>query len=201
MNTSSLSIYAIIPAAGRSRRMGNAKQLLDIDGRPMLNVVLDSLVAADVFGVMLVTHRMITDALKTSIGDKINIVYNEDESSEMIDSIRMGLHAWRDRCPVDENDGFLICPADQPGISTADFNTCISAFRATPDRIVIASRDRQKGHPIIFPASLAAFVESSACDEGLNALPRGIPERVRLIPCASLGVVRDIDTPEDYASF
>ena len=126
---------------------------------------------------------------------------NDDEGTEMIDSIRMGIQALKGtgQGPAD-NDGYLILPADQPGIDAADIDRCIAEFSADATRIVIASHDGRRGHPIIFPASLVEFVRSGMCDMGLNALPRTHAERVVTIPCGSPGVIRDIDTPDDYES-
>ena len=39
-------IYAVIPAAGRSRRMGIAKQLLPYDDRTALEVVIETILAS-----------------------------------------------------------------------------------------------------------------------------------------------------------
>lgn len=164
----------------------------------MLADVLDALAASAIDGIALVTHAAITRQLEVARWSAVFVVPNEDESSEMIDSVRMGLTAWHARRAPRDHDGFLVCPADQPGISTADFNACIAAFRAAPDRILTASRDGRRGHPLIFPASLADFVRSPACDAGLNRLPRAHPDRVQLVACASPGVTRDLDTPADY---
>jgi molybdenum cofactor cytidylyltransferase len=195
-------IFAILPAAGRSRRMGRDKQLLDVGGAPMLLAALRPLAAARVAGVVLVTHRAIADRLQGGHQlDSLPPVFlasNENETSEMIDSVRIGLSAWQHRESIGDRDGFLVCPADQPGIPTSDFNACIAAFAGAPDRIVIASRTSHRGHPIIFPAALVPFVQSTACDTGLNALPRAFPERVLAIECSSPAVARDVDTPEDY---
>jgi CTP:molybdopterin cytidylyltransferase MocA len=199
-------IFAIIPAAGQSRRMGTAKQLLDVGGRPMLLSVLESLAASEVDGIVLVTNSSVAQQLagySLSNTGKLGlpmppIAINDDPKSEMIDSIRIGIAEWRKRQTLREHDGFLVCPADQPGIAMADFNACIAAFRASPDRIVIGTYDGRRGHPIVFPVSLADFVQSSACNAGLNALPRAHPERVIAQPCGSPAVVRDVDTPEDY---
>src|SRR5215813_10411057 len=114
-------VFAIVPAAGRGRRMGGDKQLLDVGGRPMVLAVLESLAASAVAGVALVTHRGIAEALP-SFPRGTFIAFNDDPTTEMIDSIRSGVSAWRARETIQPNDGFLICPADQPGISTADFN-------------------------------------------------------------------------------
>ena len=191
-------VYAVVPAAGRSRRMGRAKQLLDVGGRPMVLAVLESLAAAEVAGVGVVTHRAVAEQLKWGHLPGVFLASNEDQTSAMIDSVRIGLRTWSDRATVAETDGFLVCPADHPGITTADFNTCVAAFRAATDRIVIASRAGRRGHPIIFPAALASFVQSKACDCGLNTLPRAFPQRVLVVERRSKGVTQDVDTPQDY---
>ncbi len=191
-------VFAIVPAAGRSRRMGRDKQLLDVGGRPMVVAVLESLVSAAVQGVALVTHRSIADALPSSLPRGVFLVLNDDPATEMIDSIRLGLRAWREREAIASSDGFLICPADKPEIAAADIDGCIAAFRAAPERIVIAEQGGRRGHPIIFPGVLAEFVHSAACDAGLHAMPRAQAELVLTVACQSRGVVRDIDTPDDY---
>ncbi|MFH1749028.1 MAG: nucleotidyltransferase family protein [Planctomycetota bacterium] len=198
MTTYKPRIFAIVPAAGRSRRMGTAKQLLDVGGATMLNSVMAPLAAARVAGIALVTHSGLVNQLAAERFADTFIALNDDETSDMIDSVRIGLAAWAERETIRERDGFLVCPADHPGITTADFDTCVAAFRDTPDQIVIATRAGKRGHPIIFPGEFLPFVQSTACDSGLNALPRAHAQRVLTAPCHSTGVTRDVDTPQDY---
>jgi molybdenum cofactor cytidylyltransferase len=197
-NRQSSRVFAVVPAAGRSRRMGAAKQRLDVGGRTMLQAVLAPLVAAEVEGIVVVTHSAIAGEVVGTLPRGAFIAINDDPDSRMIDSIRIGLSEWSRREAVDDRDGFLVCPADQPDIATADFNACASAFRAAPDRIVIATWNGRLGHPIVFPASLSGVVRSPACGAGLNALPRTLPDRVWTVACRSHAVTRDVDTPEDY---
>lgn len=188
-------VVAIVPAAGQGRRFGGPKQLAPVAGRPMLLDVLDALSAAGVDSITVVTTPAIAAALDLPGRPGVLLAYNENADSEMIDSIRIGLAAAQPVAP--HIDGFLICPADHPGLSTADLAACLDAFRGRPDRITIAARDGRRGHPLIFPAALLAFVNSPACDGGLNALPHAMADRVVLVPCQSIGVTRDIDTPAD----
>lgn len=198
-------VLAILPAAGRSRRMDAPKQLADIGGRPMLLAVLEPLLASRVAGVVLVTHSLIAERLGALLSPpadapgRVRLVINDDESSEMIDSVRLGLRSWREGGSERDPAGFLVCPGDQPGIRAADFDACIAAFEQSPERIVIATHGGRRGHPLIFPARDAGFVESAACVGGLSALPRAFPQRVLTVECASDGVVSDVDTPADLA--
>ncbi len=195
-------VFAIVPAAGRSRRMGRDKQLLDVGGRPMLAGVLEVLERSRVCSVTLVTHSGITAHIETNRFAKVRMVINDDEKSHMIDSVRMGLDAIRSRAGdgVGPHDGFMVLPADQPGIDVADINRCIAEFSTDTTRIVIATHGERRGHPMIFPASLEPFVRSDACNGGLHLLPRTHADRVVTVPCGSPAVIRDIDTPDDYES-
>ena len=197
----SIRVFAIVPAAGRSRRMGSDKQLLDIGGQPMLAGVLDVLERSRVCSVTLVTHSGIIAHIETNRFAKLGVVINDDEQSHMIDSVRMGINATchgRVGHEIAPPDGFLILPADQPGIDAADIDLCIAEFLTDTTRIVIATHGGRRGHPLIFPASLEPFVQSDACDGGLNALQRTHPDRVATVEFGSPGVIRDIDTPTDY---
>jgi molybdenum cofactor cytidylyltransferase len=234
-------VFAVIPAAGRSRRMGVAKQLLDIGGRSMLAAVVEPIAAARVAGVVVVTHSGLVGAVgeiarllgerpspyplpkreggragaplaeeepspyplpgregACACGCPVFVALNDDENSEMIDSVRIGLAAWRARAVVGANDGFLVCPADQPGIAAADFDACIAAFEASPRSIIVATHGGWRGHPVIFSAELVEFVMSPACDQGLRAVPAAYAARVVEVECRSGATVRDLDTPEDY---
>src|SRR5687767_13983817 len=52
------SVVGIIPAAGRSGRMGTPKQLLHVDGKPMLLGVVDALLGGGVARVVVVTNSV-----------------------------------------------------------------------------------------------------------------------------------------------
>jgi CTP:molybdopterin cytidylyltransferase MocA len=152
-------------------------------------------------GIAIVTHVEIASRLETLDLPKAFIARNDDPHSEMIDSVRIGLASWRAWRTIHDDDGFLVCPADHPGLSREDFDACIRAFRSSPDKIVVASRQGRRGHPILFAARYVGFVESAACNAGLNFLVRKHPNEVMTIECASPGVTRDLDSPEDFEDF
>jgi CTP:molybdopterin cytidylyltransferase MocA len=114
----------------------------------------------------------------------------------MIDSIRIGIAYWHQRETLQPSDGFLICTGDQPGIATKDIDRCIEAFVADPTRLIIATHQSKRGHPLILPQEMSAVVNSSACDQGLNRLPRLFTDRVTEVE-SSAEVIRNINTPHD----
>lgn len=192
-------VVAIIPAAGAGRRMGAVKQLLDVDGRPLIELTVKPFLLSEAAAVVLVTRAEVARLIRPH--PNLLIVVPDGELPEMIDSVRVGLRISRQHPQCVEASGFMICPGDHPGIQTADINRCLAAFRAGPQQVVIAARGGRRGHPIVFPAADAAFVESAACDSGLHALPRAFSNRVALVECASEGVERDIDRPDDLDRF
>jgi molybdenum cofactor cytidylyltransferase len=194
-------IYALIPAAGRSRRMGRPKQLLEIHGQPMLVTVLRAALAADVADITVVTWgdigRTTAQQLPHDELHRVSLVENADEQSEMIASVRLALRDRLERGNIGARDGFLVCPGDLPGLAASDCDACIAAFRVAPQQIVVATHAGRRGHPLIFPTRMAEFVLSSACDSGLNALPRMHALDVRTVERPTMGVTRDIDTLGD----
>ena len=190
LSMSTPRIVAIVPAAGRSTRMGTAKQLLAVRGRPMLLGVLDALHTGGADEVVLVTHSQLRDQLGILPRD-VRIAFNDDAGSTMIDSVRIGM----DAAPA--CDGYLVCPADAAGITADDVRRCAAAFHASPYLIIIAGHDGRRGHPVFFPHALAEVVRSRECDPGLNKLARSRPEVVRVIPCGA-SALANVNTREDY---
>lgn len=198
------AVYAVIPAAGHSRRMGRNKQFVAVDGKPMLQRVIEQMCASGLAGAAIVTRTAIAHDVNKCIShvtpaphDRLFVVFNDAESSEMIDSIRIGVRAWRGRVRLSESDGFLVAPGDMPGILKPDIDACIAVYRENPGMIVIARHAQKPGHPMIFPASFQAAVESAACDRGLNSLRITHAHSVRYVDRPAEGVRHDIDTPSD----
>ncbi|HOR26782.1 MAG TPA: nucleotidyltransferase family protein [Candidatus Sumerlaeota bacterium] len=189
-------LYAIIPAAGRSRRMGRPKSLIDVRGQPMLARVVEPLVAAGLEGVLIVTNAALAARLG---GLGAAVAVNPDPAAEMIDSVRLGMRWWEAARPIGPQDGFVVCPGDQPGLTARDIAACAAAYRREPARIVIAGHGGRRGHPLIFPAARRDFVYSPACDYGLNQLARRHAADVVTVDLPNPAVIRNVNTPTDLA--
>ena len=188
-------IWGIIPAAGLSRRFGRPKQLLPLHGSTVVSAVVRTILDANVSGVIVVTHTQLVTDLRLPADPRVRTAINDDERSEMIDSIRIGLSAIAELGPNDQ-DGVLVLPADMPGVSRRSCDLCVAAYRRDPRRIVIATCGDRRGHPIIFPYYMQPAVRDLT--EGLNTLPRMYPAYVTRVDVDDPGANLDIDTPEDW---
>ena len=192
---SSVNTWGIVPAAGMSRRMGRPKQLLSFRGSTMTAAVTRTLLDGDLNGVVVVTRTQLVDELRLPADPRLHVAINDDADSAMVDSIRIGL-SMLDQFQPRPHDGVLVVPSDMPNVSTDSCRVCVAAFVSRPDRIVIATHQGRRGHPIVFPFSMREIIND--LEGGLNMLPRACPERVYLVDVEDPGVEVDIDTTEDY---
>jgi nicotine blue oxidoreductase len=80
----------------------------------------------------------------------------------------------------------VVVLADGPDLSPHAIERVLAVARRER-RIVAASYDGQRGHPLVLPRELWGDVP----DEGLQGWP------VRLVPCDDLGAPGDVDEPAD----
>ena len=193
--------FAIIPAAGRSQRMGQPKLLLPWRNSTVIEHVLAAWRASQVSRVLMVVHP--TDHQLAEIGQNggVLVIQPEIPPSEMKVSVRLALDYLKEQLQPRASDAWLVAPADLPDVRTDTIDRVISAYAASLHGTPLATRiwaptcAGRRGHPVLFPWPLAEQVERLADDEGINALLSQNP--VELVEVESLGD-DDLDTPEDY---
>ncbi len=187
-------ISAIVLAAGEARRMGQTKQLLKIQGKPLLQHVLDHLCASQVGEVILVLGHDADKILKTICPGEIKIVINPAFRAGMSTSIRQGLLAL-----APNTRGFFICLGDQPGIGKEVVNRLIREFeRHSPEKSIIVPAYRgSRGHPVLFSTKYRKEASELRGDIGCRPLLDNHPEDLLTVEVDTEAVLADIDTPED----
>lgn len=187
---SSFRSIAIIPAAGRSERMGRDKLLLPWAESTVLGSVIAAWQASRVDEIVVVTRRDRQDIISLCGAQAVTVVTPELPPPEMKDSVLAALqHA--------SGDVWLLAPADMPQLNPLIINQVLAAHDPDAPEIIAPVESGKRGHPVLFPWSLASKVASLGPDEGVNAILKG--HAVREIECQHPTVHDDIDTPEDYA--
>lgn len=190
-----LSIAAVVAAAGFSRRMGQFKQLLPWGESTIIRSVVENLHAAGADPVLCVTgHRAaeVAAALKDS---PARIVYNPDyASAEMLTSYQAGIRALDPARLL----GSLLALADQPHLPAAIIRQVVEQARQTPERIVIPSHAMRRGHPIYLPARLWGDLLALPAQATLRDLLRGDTARIVYVDVESDAIRRDMDEWTEY---
>lgn len=196
-------IAAIVPAAGRSGRMGRPKLLLKHDGRSILDVVVGALLQGGAAPVVVVVPpetepegpTLAHEALRAGAA----VVAPAIRPTEMRDSIEVGLSALAAQ-PGSPPGAVLIAPADNPGITPELVRRVIGLRRAASESIIIPSFEGRRGHPILVPWETAARIRDLPPDVGVNVLVAGetAAGRVVEIELSESSALADLDTPEDW---
>jgi molybdenum cofactor cytidylyltransferase len=188
--------FAIIPAAGLSRRMGTSKLLLPVDGKPLLERVLVAWATSAVAETVVVVRK--DDEPLVQLCRRFPIVTVEADPApvEMRDSIELGLEQVESQFAPADDDTWLVAPADMPHLTAQAIDQVIARYRPAHGEPLVASTQGQCGHPVLLPWRLVAELRALPRDQGLNTLVGSL--RARMVDTGDQGVTIDIDTPADY---
>ena len=193
--------FAIIPAAGNSTRMGASKLLLPMEGGTMIEKTLAAWRNTQVDKIVVVVHPDHRELAAVCRSHGMEVVVPAMAPPEMKDSVQHGLKHIEENFRPTAVDAWLLAPADMPGISPRIIGALLAAFQLGPQCILVPTLAGKRGHPVLFPWSLAPEVFSLRAHEGLNVLRQR--HECREVPCDSIegagaAAFADIDTPEDY---
>jgi molybdenum cofactor cytidylyltransferase len=190
-------IAAVVPAAGRSVRMGRPKLLMEFEGESLIRRVVSALGDGGADRIIVVppadSPETPSIAAEASAGGA-EVLIPETQPSEMRESVELGL-AVLDADP--RPTCILLTPGDVPGITASLVARLLEVARENPDRLVIPTHDGHHGHPIVLPWSIAVRIRDLPDGAGVNRLVDHFREEILEVPHPSPGEIDDLDTPDD----
>lgn len=201
--------FAILPAAGHSRRIGRPKLLLPLlDGRALIEQVLSAWRASLVDEIVVVMRRGDAPLARLCAGPRTTMVQPDVDPPDMKASLAAGIANLRETQRPTTDDAWLVAPADMPFLAAQSIDAVIAAYRqqlaardatidSSPTKIVVPHHAGRRGHPVVLPWSIAAELAALGPDEGLKQLIARHP--LLTVDVADAGILTDVDTPEDYA--
>lgn len=194
------SICAVVLAAGRSSRMGRAKQLEIVDGTPMVVRAVQTVLASCVDDVLLVTGAYaeavmaLVESLKQRAGTRLQLVHNAEWATGQASSVRAAVQAL----PA-HSQAALFLPTDQPFAPATLLDDLSRAWRAGALLAAPTVDGQPRGAPAIFDRTL--WPELLALEGDVGARPLLQRHRAALVTLPALADwLRDIDTPADLAN-
>ncbi len=194
--TPTLRCGLIILAAGASTRMGRPKQLLPIQGQPLLERTVLAALAAPVWPVVVVLGAHADTIRPTLARHPVLVAENPAWAEGMASSLRAGLgvlNAFSLRV-----DAAVIALCDQPAFTTDVIARLLSAQRETGCTLVAARYGGHLGAPALFTRAHFAALTALTGDEGARKLiAQAPPASVAALDLPELAL--DLDTPDDVA--
>jgi molybdenum cofactor cytidylyltransferase len=183
-------ICGVVLAAGTASRFGGTKQIVPVDGKPLVAHAVDAFRAAGVDEVLVVVghdEQAVRAVLPPDVGVVANPAYRDGQAT----SLAAALHAVSD-----SSEAAVILLADQPGITGGDVVALIEGFRQTRSQIVRLAFTDGPG-PALLSREIYAEAGHLHGDAGARVLMASHPEWVHTVTI-DRPAPRDIDTQEDF---
>lgn len=186
-------IWAVILAAGESKRMGKPKMLLPFNGSTMIESVA-----------AIVTRSNVNKTLIVAGAGKESLIHlpgilplvccdNHNYKEGMLSSVKCGF-----RNIPDGTRAVLVFQGDQPLITTHVINSVIEAYLSSDKGIVVPVYKNRRGHPVLIDFRYRDEIERLNPDKGLRSLAYMFPEDVLEVTTNEPGILRDFDTYDQY---
>jgi len=188
-------LSGLVLAAGSSTRMGSPKQLLPLDGRSMLQHVVDRLAAESLDEIVVVlghARQQIEGVLQ--LPSRARVLFNPSFASGQASSLRAGLDAMSENVRAT-----LVLLGDQPDIPSEAIREVRRVYAKTGGPVVRAVYRGQPGHPVLLDRSVWSHVTHPSGDRGAGATLERHPEWVR-IAAIDRSPPLEANTPDDFRS-
>ena len=179
--------------------MGKPKQLLLLQGQPLVATVLRRLAAVEPDRLIVVlgagAERIRPYCTDLDTKPSPEIILNPDWSSGLASSIHAAVSALA-HSPKPPSH-LLIALVDQPYLNTNHYRSLIETSREFPDKIIAASYEDRLGAPMLFPQAFFPQLMELKGDQGAGKWVRTIPDQVISVHLPEAAV--DWDTREDLS--
>ncbi len=184
----------LVLAAGESRRLGQPKQLLDWEGKCLVERVVGQMVALEGPTVVVTgAHRKAVEACLD--GYPVHCTWNAAYAAGMGTSLAHGARYLIEHFP--DTTHLLITLTDLVRLDLSHYQQLLSFASEAPGAISAAHYQDRPGVPIVFPQVFFDLLADLTGDQGARLIVRQHSYLLRPFPLPEAAF--DIDTPEDLA--
>ena len=188
-------VAAVVLAAGAGSRFGGGKLLASLDGRPVLQHVLDRVADAGLGDVVVVLGDDASAIEEAIDWRRERRVRNPDPGRGLSSSVRIGIDALGEGV-----DGALIVLGDQPMVSVETIRALLDAAPDGARPIVVPVYAGDGGrNPVLVGRDAFALIGEVTGDRGLGPVIAAHPELVQEVP-VDVPSNPDIDTRVDLVA-
>jgi CTP:molybdopterin cytidylyltransferase MocA len=192
METPTLS--AIILSAGLSTRLGEFKPLLPLGNERFLERVIALYRSVGVQDIRVVTGHRYEEVTAIAERSGARPVFNPDFAQGMFSSVVAGVSDLPQGCT-----GFFIHPVDIPLVRRHTLIDLQNAFNHGNAGVCYPTFLDVRGHPPLISGNYANALKVGTGQGGLRQFLNGYEAQSLNVPVVDAFILKDIDTPEDYA--
>jgi molybdenum cofactor cytidylyltransferase len=189
--SSATCVEGIILAAGLSTRMKTDKLAISVNGRTVLDRVLDAATSSTLAEIHLVTSSRLAKSIESP---RAHIIINPTPEAGMSSSLRLGIASLSDTI-----SGAMILLGDQPLITSIVIDMLLTKFDENPNNIILPLKNGRRTTPVIFPEEFFPELAEVTGDQGGRTVLKNHQDRILGVEMSSYYNDLDIDRPEDLS--
>lgn len=186
-------IWAMILAAGESKRMGKPKLLLPFSKTTIIETVVENVISSKVDKTVVVLGARRPQIKMKIKRFPVETTYNPRYRESMLSSVLQGMAVLPYPC-----EAVVVVLADQPSVQATVINSLIEAFRWEKKGIIVPAWRKKRGHPFLIDLKYREEMKHLNPEIGLRELLHRHCDDVFEVRMPSPAILRDIDTAEDY---
>lgn len=191
--------FAVVPAAGKSTRMGRPKLTLPLGGRAVLEHVVAALHAGGLERVLVVVGPQGTTLAELAERAGAVVFVLAEETADMRATVEAGLCWLEEKFAPHPEDAWLLAPADHPTLDATVVRRLLEARAAHPEAsAMVPTFGGKRGHPTLLAWKHVAGIRALPPGEGLNVYLRRQAAETLEVAVTTAAVLGDLDTPEDF---
>jgi molybdenum cofactor cytidylyltransferase len=181
---------AIVLAAGGSRRLGRAKQLLTRGGETLVHRAVRLALATQPQRLLLVIGAH-ADEMREAVADlRVEILVNDDWREGLASSLRAAVGS------LGEEASALILGCDQPALEQSHLQRLLSGAAASASGCAATLHGAARGIPAVASAAVLREAHGLHGDSGLRSALQRVPSE-SIYQMEAIELEFDLDTPTD----
>ncbi|HSH36327.1 nucleotidyltransferase family protein [Schnuerera sp.] len=183
-------ITGIIMAAGFSKRMGEDKLLMEIDGVNMVERVIGSCKNSILDEIILIYRK--EEVGKIGEKHQIKTAYNPNAHLGQSESMKLGIKATK------TSDAYMFLTGDQPFVTSELIDRLIDEYKKSEYSIVVPYYNGRNGTPTIFSSIYKEELLEVEGDKGGRDIIKKNISSVKKVIITDEKLGFDVDTPKDF---
>ncbi|WP_028324242.1 DVU_1551 family NTP transferase [Desulfatirhabdium butyrativorans] len=186
------AISVIVPAAGRSSRLGEFKPLRCIGAKTMLEHIISLYRSVGVENICVVVGHRADEVASLCNRMDVSVEINPNYANGMFSSIVKGLSGLSSRCSA-----FFVHPVDMPLVRRQTVLRLVEFFRMNSCAVCYPKFEERRGHPPLVSAHLLPAIKNWKGDDGLRGFFGEVENQSCDVEVVDRFTTEDIDTPQD----